>query len=249
VHNVRPHDFPRWQPAFAKDRIDRMLFRRFDALVVHSEGLKHTLAEFIRRNVPPIYVVPHGVGDTLRPGRLAPLDERLVRRQLLFVGSPRPNKGLPLLLEALKKLPEFSLTIGGLHGGDARYGEHIRQLVASAQQDGCRISVRRGFVPDEELDLLLRTHSVVMLPYRSDFQAQSGVLNRAIAYRVPVVATDVGAVGETVRRFGLGCVVLPGCAAALARGVRTLYALPPQKPRPDSKPLLRSWRGSPWRSL
>lgn len=225
VHNVRPHEFPWWQPAFAKDIIDRMLFRHFDALVVHSDALKRTLAEFVGTKTPPIYVVPHGVGETLRPGPPASLDERMARRQLLFIGAPRPNKGLLLLLEALRLLPGFSLTIGGLHGCDLRYGEHIKKLIASAQRDGCRITVRSGFVPDEELDTLLRTHSAVMLPYRTDFHAQSGILSQAIAYRVPVVATDVGAVGETVLRFGLGCVVPPGTPAALAEGVRRLYDL------------------------
>jgi glycosyltransferase involved in cell wall biosynthesis len=165
------------------------------------------------------------VGETLRPGPPASLDERMARRQLLFIGAPRPNKGLPLLLEALRLLPGFSLTIGGLYGCDIRYGEHIKKLIASAQRDGCRIIVRSGFVRDEELDLLLRTHSAVMLPYRTDFHAQSGILSQAIAYRVPVVATDVGAVGETVLRFGLGCVVPPGMPAALAEGVRRLYDL------------------------
>jgi glycosyltransferase involved in cell wall biosynthesis len=232
VHNVRPHDIPRWQPAWVKDMIDRMVFRHFDALLVHSEGLQRNLKQFIGAQAPPIYVVAHGVGETLRPGRLASLDERMACRQLLFIGAPRPNKGLPLLLEALRFLPEFSLTVGGLHGGDAGYCNHIEKLIASAQQDGCRIQVRRGFVPDEELDKLLRTHSVVMLPYRSDFNAQSGVLSQAIAYRIPVVATDVGAVGETVRRFGLGCVAPPGTSEGLAQGVRRLYQLNPEELAP-----------------
>lgn len=161
----------------------------------------------------------------MRPGRLTSLAERMSGRQLLFVGSPRPNKGLPLLLDALRLLPEFSLTIAGLHGGSRRYGEQIKQLVASAQDAGCRISLLAGFVPDAELDLLLRSHSAVMLPYRTDFHAQSGVLSQAVAYHVPVVATDVGAVGETVQGLGLGCVVPPGSPAALAEGVRRLYRL------------------------
>jgi glycosyltransferase involved in cell wall biosynthesis len=223
VHNVRPHDRPSWQPALLKDFIDRILFRRFDGLVVHSEGLKLALEDFLGPQSPPVYVVPHGVGETLRSGRLAPLAERMAGKQLLFVGSPRPNKGLPLLLEALPLLPGFSLTIGGFHGGDQLIFAQIENLIASAREKGCLIRLCSGFLPDAELDQLLRTHSVVMLPYRKDFQAQSGVLSQAIAYRVPVVATDVGAVGDTARRFGLGCVVPPGSAAGLALGVERLY--------------------------
>lgn len=229
VHNVRPHMLPRWQLALVKDTIDRALFRHFDALVVHSHGLMRTLAEFIGPKAPPIYVVPHGVGEPLRPGPQASLNERMERRQLLFVGAPRPNKGLPLLLRAMRFLPDFSLTIAGFHGADVRYGNYIRELTACAHGDGLRITVLSDFVPDDELDILLRTHSAVLLPYRSDFLAQSGVLSQAIAYGIPVVATRVGAVGETVLQFGIGCVVPPGSPEALAEGVRRLYELDPEE--------------------
>lgn len=225
IHNIRPHEFSWWQPAFVKDHIDRMLYRAFDGVVVHSGRLKRTLTSFLGAAHPPIYVVPHGVGETLRPGRLSSLEERLAARKLLFIGSPRPNKGLPLLLEALRFLPEFSLTIAGFYRADGSSREEITTLVADAKRRGCRITVMSGFVPDEELDIVLRTHSVVMLPYRTDFNAQSGVLSQSIAYGLPVVATDVGAVGETVHKFGLGCVVAPGKALDLAQGVRRLYDL------------------------
>jgi glycosyltransferase involved in cell wall biosynthesis len=87
----------------------------------------------------------------------------------------------------------------------------------------------RGFVPDLELDKLLRTHSVVMLPYRADFRAQSGVLSQAIAYRVPVVSTDAGAVGDTVRSFNIGCVAPSPSARSLAEAVLRLYRMPPRE--------------------
>lgn len=229
VHNVRPHAFRWWQPALVKDLIDRFVFPRFDALLVHSEGLKHLLSGFIGRNAPPIYVVPHGVGETLSPGPPAPLDERLSRRQLIFVGVPRPNKGLPLLLEALDFLPDFSLTIAGFELDSSGAARRLDALIAACESKGHRITVRRGFVPDLELDGLLRTHSVVMLPYRADFRAQSGVLSQAIAYRVPVVSTDAGAVGDTVRSFNIGCVAPSPSARSLAEAVLRLYRMPPRE--------------------
>jgi glycosyltransferase involved in cell wall biosynthesis len=228
VHNVRPHMLPWWKPVLVKGAVDRMLFRGFDALVVHAEGLKRVLADFLGPQAPTIYVVPHGVGGPLRPGPLAPLEERMGLRRLLFIGAPRPNKGLPVLLRALRFLPDFSLTIAGPAGSDARYGEYIKELVGSLQRDGCRIMARFEFVPEESLDFLLRTHSVVALPYRADFNAQSGVLSQAIAYQIPVVATNLGAVGDTVLQYGLGCLVAPGSPEALAEGVRRLYELNPQ---------------------
>jgi len=229
VHNVRPHAFRWWQPVFIKNLIDRFVFPRFDALVVHSEGLKRLLSAFLGRTAPPIYVVPHGVGETLRPGPLEPLGERLSRQQLLFVGVPRPNKGLPLLLEALDFLPDFSLTIAGFALDQSAEARRLEALISAYQLKGHRITLRHGFVPDLELDKLLRTHSVVMLPYRDDFRAQSGVLCQAISYRVPVVSTDVGAVGDTVRSFNIGCVAESKSARSLAEAVLQLYCMPPRQ--------------------
>ena len=51
--------------------------------------------------------------------------------------------------------------------------------------------------------------SWVLLPYVS-FHSQSGVLADAYTYRVPLVVTDVGAIGPTVRSDGTGFVVPPG---------------------------------------
>jgi glycosyltransferase involved in cell wall biosynthesis len=68
-----------------------------------------------------------------------------------------------------------------------------------------------------------------MLPYRADFRAQSGVLSQAISYRVPVVSTGAGAVGDTVRSFNIGSVVPSATARSLAEDVRRLYQAPPRE--------------------
>src|SRR5215211_7916726 len=68
---------------------------------------------------------------------------------------------------------------------------------------------------------LFEQSSLVVLPYTS-FSAQSGVLHDALAYGLPVVVTDVGALGESVRRWGIGQVVPPDDDAALAGAIREM---------------------------
>ena len=58
----------------------------------------------------------------------------------------------------------------------------------------------------------------MVLPYTS-FGSQSGVLHQALAHARPVVTSDVGALGESVRRWGVGEVVPPGDERALARAI------------------------------
>ena len=56
--------------------------------------------------------------------------------------------------------------------------------------------------------------AVVVLPYREI--ESSGVLATALGHGRPVVVTDVGSLGETVREFEAGAVVPPEDTAALA---------------------------------
>jgi glycosyltransferase involved in cell wall biosynthesis len=69
--------------------------------------------------------------------------------------------------------------------------------------------------------------SVVVLPYTA-FASQSGVLHDAYAQGRPVIVTDVGALGETVREDGTGLVVPAGDAAALTEAIEQLLSDPPR---------------------
>jgi glycosyltransferase involved in cell wall biosynthesis len=75
-------------------------------------------------------------------------------------------------------------------------------------------------LPDEEVAAVMRNAALVVLPYLGT--DASGVLATAIGHGRPVVVSDVGSLGETVREFGLGEVVPPGDAHALAEACRRL---------------------------
>jgi len=79
-------------------------------------------------------------------------------------------------------------------------------------------------VPENQVGMYYSAADVVALPYERTFQAQSGVLFDAYAYGVPVVATDVGAIGETVRGDGTGIVVASGEPMEFARALSELLA-------------------------
>ena len=69
-------------------------------------------------------------------------------------------------------------------------------------------------------DALHAGADLIVLPYTS-FASQSGVLYDAYSHAVPLVVSDVGVVGVTVREEETGWVVPPGDAAALASAVTT----------------------------
>jgi glycosyltransferase involved in cell wall biosynthesis len=225
VHNVRPHAARWWEPAPLRSTIDRAQYRCFDALLLHSDGLRREMDEFIGAGGPQRYVVPHGVGTAVTPP--APLAERMREKKLLFVGAPRPNKGLAVLLAALRDLPEYSLTLAGYHSLDEYRRTVLDPLIVEARSHGCRIAILGGFLTDTQLDTVMRSHSAVVLPYL-DFSAQSGVLSQAVQYRLPVVATDAGALGDMLRTYRFGTLVPPADPAGLAAGIRRLANIGPE---------------------
>src|SRR5262249_8338267 len=74
----------------------------------------------------------------------------------------------------------------------------------------------------DEVEALFKAADVVVLPYRS--ATQSGVTHVAYALGVPVILTDVGGLGETVRGEETGLVVPPEDPAALADAVVRFFA-------------------------
>jgi glycosyltransferase involved in cell wall biosynthesis len=221
VHDVRPHASK--LPA----RVEMALLRRLygtattDRLVVFHEVLRDELISDFAVDPARVTVIP------------IPIDGRDARLQdcqtperpfVLLFGRLRANKGVRVLLQAARTLgrdPGFDLRIVG--GGDPALEAEVRTAADSYPWIHCEI----GWVSPDRMAELYSTASLVVLPYTT-FHSQSGVLADAYGYRLPLVVTDVGAIGPTVRDDETGWVVPPSDADALgdaiAGAMRSLMA-------------------------
>jgi glycosyltransferase involved in cell wall biosynthesis len=209
VHDVVPH-VPRLGRR-AEHRLLRRLYARADALVVHHDELTDRLMDDFDIDGDRIHVVPHQVfpvGDV-------PEDPPPGPPMVLFFGALRPNKGLDVLAGAIERLhgDEVRVVIAGR--GDAA----LQTLATELARADARVTVELGFATLERKRQLFGDASVVVMPYTS-FASQSGVLHDAYGHARPVVVSDVGALGHTVRTDGTGLVVPPNDPAALAAAVR-----------------------------
>jgi glycosyltransferase involved in cell wall biosynthesis len=224
VHNIHIHYSHNYLHKFVRDSSLRAAWRGCDALLVHSAGLTGALADFLGPGHPPIHVTEHGVwrGHGLSGPRGA---EPGPRDRLLFFGAIRPNKGLHVLLRAMERLPGCDLTVAGAPEQDT-YHDQVRALARRLPPE--RVELVDRYVPEGEVPGYFERSRLVILPY-TYFASQSGVLHQALAFGRPVVATDVGALGECVRRWGIGAVVAPDDDRALAEGIER--ALEPENYR------------------
>jgi glycosyltransferase involved in cell wall biosynthesis len=197
------HALPRDDGADVEGR--RRLYELVRRVIVHSRRAVDELASLgLARE--RIEYIPHAVFDADAPREPSPPEGRT----LLFFGLLRAYKGIDVLLRALAEIPDARLVVAG---DPLDPVAPLRELAHTLGLAG-RVEWRLGFVPDHELASLFAAATVVVLPYRRT--DASGVLATAIGHGRPVVVTDVGSLGETVRDFGLGDVVPPGDAHALA---------------------------------
>lgn len=229
VHNIWPHKYPLPASKGFIDGQSRKAYRAADALIVHTEGLKGDLERFIGPDGPPVYVAPHGTWEVAaqKEATVEGVAERLKRRHLLFFGTIRANKGLHLLLDAMPMLEEYTLSIGGAALDEEYHSKEVVPRVKALQAKGLDVRLTDRFLSDSEIAKAFEQAGTLLLPY-SDFSSQSGVLYYAIAYACPAVVSNKGAMGDTVRGFGLGSVLQTLDPGAIAAAVRQLEQADPK---------------------
>jgi glycosyltransferase involved in cell wall biosynthesis len=195
----------------------RRIFGAVDGVVVHSERAVEQLAELgVERS--RIARIPHAVFGA------ADATARPAGTTLLLFGLLRTYKGLDVLVRALaqvaRAVPDVRLVVAGYPFDPVDSARRLAEELGVAD----RIDWRLGRLPDEEIPSLMASATVVVLPYREG--DASGVLATALGHGRPVVASDVGSLGELVREFGAGEVVPPGDADALAAACARLLSDP-----------------------
>ena len=118
---------------------------------------------------------------------------------ILFFGLLRPYKGVKYLIEAFEKLPgEIAESSRLLIVGEVW---EDRESVIMAENSALRekISLINRYVSDEEVSAFFSACDVVVLPYTR--ASQSGVAHIAMAFGLPVVATRVGGISESLKDY------------------------------------------------
>ena len=200
IHDAKPHPGDRHA---LMDFAGRFAARRSTRIIAASDHVAYQLVAHTQ--AAPIDVVrlgPHlDLPDMWDPDG-----------PVVFLGRLRSYKGLDLLAESWAAVPSAPGRVLRIMGegdpGDPAL-DRLRALGAD---------VRVGWIPDNEMESAIRGARLVVLPYRE--ATQSGVVTLAAAARIPVLATDVGALRSQV---GDGGVVVEPTVAAFAESLTSLF--------------------------
>ncbi len=207
----------------------KVQYRLADHIFVHTQKMKAELIDYFGVPEPEISVIPFGINDSMpstsltRAAARQRLGLREEERTILFFGNVRPYKGLEYLVEAFNLLEDerYRLIVAGEPKKDT--AEYMRQIAVEIERagTGSRIIQKLEFISDNEAELYFKASDVAVLPYTVVFQ--SGVLFTAYSYGLPVIATDVGSLGEDIVPGETGMLCRPRNAADLARAIREYF--------------------------
>ena len=139
---------------------------------------------------------------------------------LLSFGHIRDGKNLDLAIRTLTDFPSAWLVVAGKEQSSAQKPIAYYQELArtTGVQDRCRWI--HGHVPQNEIGNLFVGSDLILLTYSKNFRSASGVLNTAIRYRKPCVASSGGGnLQSVVERYHLGWFVAPDTLSALKIGI------------------------------
>lgn len=201
--------------------LEKQLAQDADLVVTIGNYSLEKIQQHYHIDVGKVRVIPNGV-DT---ERFRPMAVDVAKLQwgfgagpcVLFVGSLIARKGLMFLVEAAKRVVAKWVDVQFLVAGEGPLRGSLEEAIKRAGMAANFVFL--GSVRDELLSLLYNCADVFVLP--SVQEGQGIVLLEAQATGKPVVAFDIGGVGEVVCRGETGLLVdrgdVDGLAEALLR--------------------------------
>lgn len=210
----------------------RIQYRLANHIFVHSEALKVELGEGFGVRGDRVSVIPFGINNAVPNTRISRNEARQRlgvednKKTMLFFGRITPYKGLEYLVDAFHKVvrrrDDYRLIIAGRPENNCQsYWSAIEKKVQDDVGRG-RIMIRAEHIPDEEAELFFKAADVLVLPYRHVYQ--SGVLFLGYSFGLPVLATDVGSLGEEIVDGKTGFVFRPEDSVILANTIERYFA-------------------------
>jgi len=198
--------------------LNKAILTRVDGVIAVSPLLKERIGEM---GIAPekLWYIPNGVDTT---SFFPPLSDASDRKRILWVGRMSPEKGLDVLINAMREvvreIPQAHLTLVG----DGPERGTIERMVRDYQLGG---HIRmEGFRSYEEIPQHFRASQVFVLP--SLREGLPLVILEAFASGLPCVASHVGGIGAIIEDGVTGYLVSPSSVSELSQKVITLLKSP-----------------------
>lgn len=217
VDNAIPHE-----PKFYDLPVTKLFFSISDYFITMAENVKDDFKKLSTKNCVlhhhPMYenYGPKISKTAARQKLNIPENEKII----LFFGFIRDYKGLDLLIEAMAESVIISQNIKLIIAGEFYVDSQPYFDLVDKLNLNDAIIWKNDFIPDSEVSTYFCAADCVVLPYKS--ATQSGITQISYYYELPVIATNVGGLGELIpdERDGLIC---ESNASSIAKAISRYY--------------------------
>lgn len=182
-HNKKPHDIK--QNTLAK-LLFRFIFKFSNRIVVLSSDSIPILEKMFGSKIQnKIYLIPHPTYNC------TPKDSHIKNDsfKILNFGLIRPYKNIELILEIARDFPDINFTIAG-NVPDNNYLLSLKRKTNSLSN----VSFLPHFLSDKEIDELIQSHTIIVLPYNTSSSLNSGSVVHALSKKINVIVPEIGTI-------------------------------------------------------
>lgn len=213
------------QDKWLDDKLYRIFFKNIKVILL-AEALYQDVEKYVKRE--DVFICPNGIPESLD---VEPTSERNnVIPQLLFLSNLLVDKGVLVLLDALKILKERGYSfVCNFVGGEtaeidaARFAEEVE--IRGLNDMAVYLGKKYGAEKTEEY----RKSDVFVFPTLNE--AFGLVLLEAMEHALPCIATDEGGISDIIDEGETGFIVCKRDSEALADKIEYLLAHPEERMR------------------
>jgi glycosyltransferase involved in cell wall biosynthesis len=196
----------------------RLFYRYLDYIILHRfSGVKHYAIKKYNLNPTRVLEINHGLyRENIFGGNPSSKED-----EILMLGAMRVDKAPDILLKAYSGRAEnggLTLNLTGLIKSDLLRKDI--QLLYREHPFMKDIQINDKFIDDKDVGLVFSSSRYVVIPNREC--RQSGTLRLAIYFNKPVIVSDVGELGEFIRKYNIGLVVPPENISSLRQAMESL---------------------------
>ena len=141
---------------------------------------------------------------------------------LACIGGTRYDKGLDILVNALKNVSEeYQLLIAG-------QPSHFKEsdIITLTEEIADKTHLCLRFLSDEELAAAISASDFIVLPYRKTFNGASGPLGEGVSFGKCIIGSDHGNLGYTINTYHLGYTFMSENVEALSNVITQALSVP-----------------------
>ena len=215
--NVIPHEKKIFDTSLTK-----YFFNKTDYFIVLSESVGKDLLSLYPN--AKYKLLPHPVYDNFGVSLNKDEAKKYLginsEKVILFFGFIRNYKGLDTLLNAMSKVKSKNIKLlvaGEFYTDKEKYLNIIKSLILDDD-----VILRTDFIPTADVKYYFSASDAVILPYKS--ATQSGIVQIAVNFKKPVIATNVGGLEEVVEDGKAGYIVEKENPDELATAIDKFYS-------------------------